>query len=180
VNTIVGIESALDDLRMLLSAAHIVKESEAGCKLPFDGFFGAKLYLTLRKVKSGGRDVFITDLMPTQEFTDIVMEPIKRGLATKSKQAMLAGSKKGLSLLESAGQRLIEGAENAESTTMMDLDDEKAVAVQFGADAASEEPTDSSPVDPSTNEEASEVESSPEEDAAVALLNEDGKSPDKK
>jgi hypothetical protein len=117
INTIIGIESSLQNLEMLLGAAHAVKQMEADEPLHYDGFFGAKLYLVHRKIKSGGRDVHITDLLPTEEFTETVMAPIKRGLDKRKADAKLIGSAGNVSMLQKAGQAMLEspqGIEDAE------------------------------------------------------------------
>ncbi len=136
LNTIIGFESVLHHLGMLLHAAHTVKQIEAGDELPFDGFFGAKLYLVHKKIKSGGKDVFITDLMPTEEFTQSVMIPIKRGLAQKAKDSNLIGAGGATSILEVAAQRLIsDNPEETDGVGLLDIEDEKHIASEFGADA---------------------------------------------
>jgi hypothetical protein len=141
INTIIGLESSFSDLITLIKAAHMVKQIEAGKQLPFDGLFGAKLFLIHRKIKSGGKNVFITDMEPTPEFVESIMEPIKRGLAAKAKQSMLVGEAGSVSLLGDASTRLLEAskaatldAEEAESVPI-DLEAQRDVAVNFGADA---------------------------------------------
>lgn len=136
INTIVGIESALQDLWMLLRAAHSIKQIEAQKDLPFDGFFGSKLFLVHRKIKSGGREVFVTDLFPTPDFNTTVMEPIKRGLEQKKNRALLKGAEGTLSLLEQAAGNLLAGP--AEDPIPMDVSEERDIAVNFGADADEE------------------------------------------
>lgn len=143
INTIVGFESSFMNLETLLKAAHMVKQIEAGAVLPYDGFFGSKLFLVHRKVKSGGRDVFISDLLPTPEFTQSVMEPIKRGLAARSKQAKIAGIAGNISLLGTASEQMLEASKAAmiedfstsESPVPTTLEDEQEIAVQFNSDA---------------------------------------------
>lgn len=130
INTIIGIESSLQDMAMLIQAAHTVKQMEAKKELPFDGFFGAKLFLVHKKIKSGGRDVYITDLMPTEEFTESVMGPIKRGLEQKSKHAGMIGPKGSISMLESASQKLLESTKE-EPEVEIDNEDEKSIARNF-------------------------------------------------
>ena len=132
INTIIGIESSLNDLWTLLNAAHTIRQMEAGDKLPFDGFFGAKLFLVHRKIKSGGRDVFVSDLFPSPDFNTTVMEPIKRGLEKKKSMAMIAGAAGSMNLLEQATESLIASGEGA---IPMDLSEEREIAVNFGADA---------------------------------------------
>ena len=140
INTVIGIESSLNDLWTLLNAAHAIKQMEAGSTLPFDGFFGAKLFLIHRKIKSGGREVFITDLFPTPDFNIMVMEPIKRGLEQKKNRALLAGAAGSMSLLNQAATNLI-AAPTIDSTniddlpSVLDMADQQAIATDFSADA---------------------------------------------
>ena len=146
VNTIVGIESSLQDLWTFLNAAHRIRQMEAGKELPFDGFFGAKLFLVHRKKRSGGREVFVTDLFPTSDFNAMVMEPIKRGLEQKKNNAVLLGAAGSVNLLEQAANNLIAGS--TEEVIPLDMAEERDIAVNFGADAEEipvDEPTGSPP-----------------------------------
>ena len=137
INTIMGIESALQDMYKLLEAAHAIKQMEAGKELAFDGMFGSKFYLIHSKIKSGGRDVYITDLKPTEEFAKMVMDPIKRGLAKKASISMLEGSSGSLSLLENAGRSLLNDTDKVEPYDSTDLEssDQNEIAINFDADA---------------------------------------------
>lgn len=145
INTIIGFESSFLNLSTLSKAAHMVKQMEAGKQLAYDGIFGAKLFLVHRKIKSGGRDVFITDLMPTPEYVETIMEPIRRGLAAKSKLARLSGAAGSLSMLGEASEQMLEASQTAlisdqvESAVPVSLDDEKDIAVNFSADAGDED-----------------------------------------
>ena len=133
INTILGMESSLTSMWSLLQAAHAVKCVEAKTQLQFDGFFGCKLFLVHRKVKSGGRDVFITDLVPTPSFTQMVMEPIKRGLIMNQKAALSQGGSGSINLLNAASQKLLnEIPSNPEAAGVeMDVADQQSVAVNF-------------------------------------------------
>lgn len=147
VNTIIGIESSLQDLWTLLNAAHSIRQMEANEKLSFDGFFGAKLFLVHRKIKSGGREVFVTDLFPSPDFNSMVMEPIKRGLDQKKNKALLTGAAGSVSLLEQAANNLIAAPSgDAESAIPLDSSEERDIAVNFGADA------EEIPLDPESGE----------------------------
>lgn len=132
INTIIGIESALDDMWNLLKAAHIVKMHEAGTALQFDGLFGAKLSLIHRKTKSGGRDVYITDLVPTEEFSKSLMVPIERGIELNQAAALTDG--KTINFL-GVDFKEAENATLALPSADMDTADEKEMAEQFHADA---------------------------------------------
>ena len=143
INTIIGLESSFSDLMTLVKAAHMVKQIEAGKPLEFDGLFGAKLFLIHRKVKSGGKNVYITDMEPTPEFSESIMGPIKRGLAAKAMQSRLVGEAGSVSLLGNASERLLEASrqaledanDSANDAVPIDLDDQRDIAVNFGTDA---------------------------------------------
>jgi len=141
LNTIIGIESAFTKYWNLLNVAHAIKVREAGGSkdIKFDGFFGAKLYLVHRKTKSGGREVFVSDLLPTESFINEIMEPIKRGLDMKSRQSKLTGGdEKALSLLEMAESSLLEGTTVNDNVNEEDIplaiEDQKDIAVNFNSD----------------------------------------------
>lgn len=106
--TIRGIESQLNSFWALLCAAHSVKVAEnQGKPLPFDGFFGCKFYLVHKKAKSGGREIFVTDIMPTPAFTKMVMEPIKRGLIVNQRAALNSGGSGAINLLSASADALV-------------------------------------------------------------------------
>ncbi len=117
INSIIGIESNLVDLFRLTKAAHIARQYEAGKLLPFDGLFGAKLMLVLRKMKSGGKEIYCTDLMPSPEFNEMIMEPVKRGLATKAKMSRMIGEAGSMSLLENAQANILENIKTIEGSS---------------------------------------------------------------
>lgn len=130
INTILGIESDLDKMWNLAGAAHAIKCKEAKKDLRFEGFFGAKMSLIHRKIKSGGREVYISEIRPSDEFAASLMMPIQRGIAANQKAALTAGSQH-VALL---GQ---DQAVDIDSPQIeMDVEDEKAIATQFNADAA--------------------------------------------
>jgi hypothetical protein len=124
---------------------------ESGKELPFDGLFGAMLELRIRKARSGGNDVFVVDVLPSQEFSSSIMEPIKRGIARNNAAAMSIGGSS-MSLLQSASVGLIEKKDESayseqvddpsqdvgfnddplDSPVPLDIDDEKSIATQFG------------------------------------------------
>lgn len=138
--TISGIEASLDKLWNLCKAAHIVKKFEAKKEIPFEGFFGMQFSLIHKKAKVGGRDVFVTDIIPTPETAAAIMEPIKRGISKNQAAALTAGGTS-FSLLNADIDEavLIEGPEEG-PTAQMDIADERAIASQFGSDAAKTEP----------------------------------------
>ena len=110
INTIRNIESSLDDIWNLLQTAHAVKESEAGRQLGFDGMFGLKIQLVLKKKKSGGRDVFVTEIVTSKKFRDSIMSIINREIGRKSEVAAIEGGAN-VSLLENAAAVMIEHEE---------------------------------------------------------------------
>jgi len=129
INTINNIESALDDIWQLVRTAHAVKEMEAEHQLPFDGMFGMKFYLVLKKKKSGGRDVFVTELMASKDFKDNIMKVISRAITKKSEVQALEGESGTLSLLDAAATTLMkEEAEPAEAIEMKEPDETDVAA----------------------------------------------------
>jgi hypothetical protein len=137
INSIRNIESSLYKFWSLLHAAHKVKTFESGNKnIPFDGFFGARLYLVHKKAKSGGRDIFISDILPTRSFIDSVMEPIKRGLLMNQKAALRPGGAGTINLLQESAQKLLDIAPDhpEEEGPELDVADQQGIAVQFGGD----------------------------------------------
>jgi len=91
INTIVAIESSLDDMYNLSKCAHKILCDEAGRELEFKGLFGVKMELAHRKIKSGGRDVYVTYVNPSREFGEAVMNVIKRGIEKDQKLALESG-----------------------------------------------------------------------------------------
>jgi len=176
INTIMGIESTLSSLFSLLNAAHSIKQMEAKKPLNFDGLFGMKLNLIHRKIMSGGKEIYITDIMPTKEFNEMVMVPIRRGIDAKTKTYSLPGSQGSISLLQSAGEKLLkcDDVEDAEEIVPMDLDDQKDIAVNFGQES------DPEVIVPSTSENEIQETGDKGADVASTLLNDNGESPEKK
>jgi len=174
INTIMGIESSFIDMYKLLEAAHAIKQMEANKELPFDGMFGCKFYLVHRKIKSGGREVYITDLKPTEEFTKMVMDPIKRGLERKAKSSMLEGSAGAMSLLDQAGQKLLTDSDKVDEDGVVDMDpsDQNEIAVNFGSDADNPEVID---VENFTESDKQEASGDKATDVASTLLNDNSK-----
>jgi hypothetical protein len=147
VYTISGIEASLDKLWNLAKAAHIVKRFESKKDIPFEGLFGLQFSLIHKKTKGGGRDIFITDIIPTPETAAAIMQPIQRGIHLNQTAALTAGTES-FSLLNADIEDIpmIEGPEEGPATAM-DTEDEKAIANQFGADAAKTEPDDAASMD---------------------------------
>ena len=134
--TITGIEASLDKLWNLCKAAHIIRKFEAKKDIPFEGFFGMQFSLIHKKTKGGGRDIFITDIVPTPETAAAIMEPIKRGIKMNQTAALTAGGSS-FSLLNADIDEgiMIEGPEEEGQAFKLDVEDEKAIASQFGADS---------------------------------------------
>ena len=111
LNTILNIESALDRLWNLIKMAHAARVREAGKDLPFDGFFGARLVMKLDKIKSGGRDVWVTSLFPAADYVAELMDPIKRWMEARRNVAALPGAAGSMSLLDLAASKMIGAPE---------------------------------------------------------------------
>lgn len=153
INTILSFETTFANLSTLSRAAHMVKQMEAGKALPYDGIFGAKLFMIHRKTRSGGKDVFVTDLMPTPEYIETIMEPIKRGLAARSKMARLVGEAGSISMLGQASEKLLEASRASFEATETEpvplaIEDEKEIAVNFSAETGDEDSSITEVVEP--------------------------------
>jgi len=109
LNTIRNIECALEDIWNLLKTAHTVKELEAGQSLPFDGMFGLKMFITHKKTKSGGRDVFVSEIVASKEFKENIMKVINRAIEKKTEEQGLIGEAGATSLLDTAATVMLEG-----------------------------------------------------------------------
>lgn len=107
IGSIKNIESSLDDIWNLILAARAVKEMEAGHSLEFDGMFGLRLQILLRKRKSGGNDVYIMEIVTSKKFRDNIMAIINRQIDRKASVAALEGDST-QSLLEAATSVMIE------------------------------------------------------------------------
>jgi len=138
INTIIGIESSLGDIWSLVKASHAIVQLEAGCEVPFDGMFGMKIMMVHRKIKSGGRDVYITDVMPTKEMSSIIMDPIQRWLKNRAKADNLIGARQ-MSLLECAVDQL---SDKSAVSNDMDIDDEIGIANTFTSDSPTQSTDD--------------------------------------
>ena len=139
INSILAISSALDDMYNLARAAWKIQCQEQGKLIPFDGLFGVRMTLVHRKIKSGGRDVYITQIEPSPEFAQSVMGVVQRGIAKRQHAALLDDTS---SMVD------VELLTNGESdsydvpvATLPDISDNEAknVATEFAADADKKE-----------------------------------------
>ena len=72
INTILAIESSVRRIYDMAEAAHYARFGQTTDK-KFQGLRNVKMTLVHRKIKSGGRDVFVTHLEPSKEFVKYVM-----------------------------------------------------------------------------------------------------------
>ena len=98
---------------------------------------GIKFKLVHRQIKSGGRDVFVTQIEHSDDFSSYVMKTIQQGIESKQ-QLMLEG--KGNSIIEPAlmleeSVDSADGDEGPDTPALMSNEDEKQVAADFVADA---------------------------------------------
>lgn len=121
INTILAIETGLNDIYYMLRAAHKICDVENGKSTPFDGFFMKDFMMLHKKIKSGGKDVFITEVQPSKNMIDEIMGPINRFM--KNKTAMLSGGNSVLSLLDQSMDSVLEKVEIADDIegTTIDL-----------------------------------------------------------
>lgn len=146
MNSIISIECALNTMYNASMTAWKLKCAQLGDNsIKFDGLLGVKFVLVHRKIKSGGRDVFITQIEHSNDFSNYVMSTIKKGI--ESKQQMLLDGKRG-EIIEPALLMDSSNNDNEEETGIIDQpsliseEDEKSIATDFVADADKSKPAD--------------------------------------
>jgi hypothetical protein len=70
--------------------------------------FGLKMYLVHKKIKSGGKDVFVTELLASKEFREDIMKVISRAITRKDDARALEGEAGAMSLLDIAASTLVD------------------------------------------------------------------------
>lgn len=86
INTILKIESALKQVYDLSAMAYMLKRG--GLDENFMGLAGITYTLIHKKVKSGGRDVFITELECGETFGAYAMRAIKEGIQAQNERIL--------------------------------------------------------------------------------------------
>lgn len=136
INSIMAINTAIHEIYSLIEAAHGFFEKETGKKLKFKGLEGVKYCLVHRKIKSGGREVFITQLEPASDIGNTVMSVIRRGIES-SQQGMLTGTVGMVDLLEKPEKEDDGEVPSIEAPSeALTEGEEKGIATEFKADAA--------------------------------------------
>lgn len=135
LNTIISIEHALKTMFSAAKAAHKMRCIQTGNdNVKFDGLTGIRFTLVHRKIKSGGRDVFVTQIEHSDEFSSYVMKTIQMGIEGKQKLLLEGGEIIEPSLMIESSVDDGEG-DIPELPSLMSNEDEKQVAVDFVADA---------------------------------------------
>jgi len=124
INTILAIETGLNDIQYMILAAHRIQEIESKKELPFDGFFLKEMMLLHKKIKSGGREVFITEIQPAKTLIEEIMGPITRMMKNKP---MIAQNIH-LSLLDQSTDSLLNKLEITDDFSRLD---ETSIANEF-------------------------------------------------
>lgn len=128
INTILAMENGLNDIWYMLKAAHRAKELDAAKELPFDGFFLKEMMLIHRKIKSGGREVFITEIHPTQGLVEEIMVPINKMIKNRPALEQKFGTSSMSLLDQSAGTLLTDKTEIVDE---LDHADGVSIATEF-------------------------------------------------
>lgn len=135
LNTITAIECGLETMYNAAVVAHKMHCKQTGVDIKFDGLMGVKFTLVHRKIKSGGRDVFVTQIEHSDDFSSYIMNTIKKGIEDKQ-VALLEGNTSALIeptiLLEAPSE---DGDDVPAISSMISVEEEKDVAVDFAADA---------------------------------------------
>jgi hypothetical protein len=138
LNTISSIEYGLNTMYNAAAMAHKLRCIQTGNpNLKFDGLVGVKFTLVHRKIKSGGRDVFVTQIEHSDDFSSYIMKTIRQGIENKQ-TLMLEGKEDRIidpvlsiesTIDDGDGMDLIEGP------SLISTEDEKEIATDFAADA---------------------------------------------
>ena len=127
INSVSRMSSNILEIWDMLKVAHTIKERSLNKELEFNGFFGVELYLVHKKIRSGGRDVYITEIHPTKELRNMITEPISKGLSLFQGSNPLS--------LNNAGKSLLENKQSdVKAIDMSDIDDD----VKDGVNIANE------------------------------------------
>lgn len=79
VNSIIQIEAMLERIWSLLQAAHAIRQREEP-NVEFNGLLGTQWFLVHKQIKSGGKNVYITNLLPGKSLQEFIMKPIRQNL----------------------------------------------------------------------------------------------------
>ena len=143
INTIISIESALDDIYNMLKVAHVIKQQKLGKDLKFDGLFGVKFVLVHKKIKSGGREVFVTEIMLSKDSREATSGVIEKAFLEDS------GISNSISLIDSMESLKIE-TDDTKAIESVEIDEDDIVDVEA-------EPIEDVEVDPSIASKAAEA-----------------------
>jgi hypothetical protein len=124
-----SIENGLQDVYNLIKQSHMCRCIEANnADLPFDGMTLAKLVLVHKKVSSGGKEVFITEVYPSVELRRQLMGPIERMASKRVEVAQKVGSAGNISLLQGEAQKLMQNAvERIEAPEQYSVEDQDSL-----------------------------------------------------
>lgn len=114
------IEGMLNRIYNLSQISHKCKQEEAGRELQFDGLFGLKFHLVHKKKKLGGKDVFISEVVPSEETSRVIMDPIKRVMSRNFKASLAGGAQVSLLGMSNSSQ-------SQESTNFVTYQQEEVV-----------------------------------------------------
>lgn len=133
LNTITSIECALNTMFGAARMAHKMKCLQLGRDdIKFDGLMGVKFTLVHRKIKSGGRDVFITQIEHSEDFSNYVMSTIRTGIESKQKLLQSGNVDAIIEPTALIADNTSDGDDMIpEPATLTSVEDEKEVAVQF-------------------------------------------------
>jgi hypothetical protein len=128
INTILAMENGLNDIWYMLRAAHRAKEIELKKDLPFEGFFLREMNLFHKKMKSGGKEIFVTEIQPSKGLIDEIMGPINNMIKNRPLLSQQPGGT--MSLLDESAQVLLEEKVDG-LTDDLDISDETSIAREF-------------------------------------------------
>lgn len=163
INTIMNIESSLTQIYNMLKLSHVIKEKTAGHKIKFDGLFGIKFILVHKKQKSGGKDVFVTEINLSKESRAGSSEIIHQALVLEGAQMLLSST----SLTGEMESLQIEARDPSQAMLSMMVEDDFEAGIVSEDDGEFAIETDSEVVVEDADQVASIISS------AVSALTED-------
>lgn len=133
INTILSIENGLNDIYNLIKTSHMCRCIEANdSDLKFDGMLLAKLTLVHKKIQSGGKEVYITEVYASPELRKQLMGPITRMAAKKVEMSQKIGSAGNMSLLHGEAQKLLQNSvEKIEVPEQYEVEGQTSITDEF-------------------------------------------------
>lgn len=134
INTIVNIETMLYSIYDQLKVAYVVEKNKNPEIGPFKGLFGLNFYLRHKRIKSGGRDVFVTELLPSKDVEGMISKPLLELASAENSMLLLTEVRR------EAAQIAYQG-ESESGVSVKYLEDDITEVAEVIEDNKAEEPS---------------------------------------